>query len=85
LEPFQNIQKRLDQKAQKVFELQVQGSKPNPIESDSNLKGKFEFMIIDTSSDSREIKVRDKDGNLRSASKPEIWKQKHQKPTKFFM
>jgi hypothetical protein len=84
LEPFENIAKRLDLKASAVFELEPKGTTPSAIESDPILGGKFDFMIVDTSAKDK-IMVRDKEGNMRPASKPELWKVQSNKPTKYQM
>jgi hypothetical protein len=84
LEPFENISTRLDRKADQVFELEPKGAIPAAVDSDPVLGGKCDFIIVDTSANGLAM-VREKDGNIRPASKVELWKLQHNKPDKYQM
>jgi hypothetical protein len=85
LEPFENITKRLDKKAAEVFEVEPNGSMPDSIEANPVLGGKFDFMFVDTSAPKDFVLIRNKDGNVRMASRKELWKFKSNKPLKHQM
>ncbi|KAI8825800.1 eukaryotic mitochondrial regulator protein-domain-containing protein, partial [Fimicolochytrium jonesii] len=86
LEPYANLQRKLDEAADHVFELEPRkGKKPEIISKDENLKSKFQYMIVDTSNvEKAQVVFRDKDGSLRHATVEERFKRKNQK-AKFLM
>jgi hypothetical protein len=86
-EPFKNIERRLDIKAQKVFSDSVVEGEEELIKVDEDIKGKNDFLIVNTSKESpkEEFYVREQGGKLRKASKPEIWKAKSNTPRKYTM
>jgi hypothetical protein len=85
LEPFANIQKKLDRKAEKAFTSKESDTIPNAISHHEELGGKYDFVFFDTSKESDNVHVRDQLGNFRPASKLEVWKNFGKKSKKMTM
>lgn len=76
LEPFQNIERRLDKRASQAFKIGETDQESVVLESNPKLKGKSDFIFVDVGENSSGVHVRAKDGTFREASKREIWNLK---------
>ncbi|KAJ3022254.1 hypothetical protein HKX48_006677 [Thoreauomyces humboldtii] len=82
MEPYANLQRKLDEAADHVFELESpKANPPKVLEVNKALKSKFQFMLVDTGNIERtNILIREKDGRLRHASVEEKFRRKNLKP-----
>ncbi|KAI8921306.1 eukaryotic mitochondrial regulator protein-domain-containing protein [Powellomyces hirtus] len=86
LEPFANLQRKLDEAADHVFELEPRAAAaPKTISVDPSLKSRFQFMLVDTGNPEKtRIMVRERNGRLRGATVEERFRRKNLKP-RYFM
>ena len=73
MEPFENVQQRLDKNASQVFDMGESKDMQEILSSDSRLKGKCDFVFVDSNGG---VTVRDSEGNFRLGTKREVYKLK---------
>ncbi|KAJ3168311.1 hypothetical protein HDU88_001751 [Geranomyces variabilis] len=82
MEPYANLQRKLDEDANHVFELEPPtGADPRTLDVDSHKKSRFQFTVTDTGEQSKaRLVVREKNGLLRHATIEEKFKRKNLRP-----
>ncbi|KAJ3148802.1 hypothetical protein HDU86_007357 [Geranomyces michiganensis] len=82
MEPYANLQRKLDEDADHVFELEPPtGADPRTLDVDAHKKSRFQFTVTDTSERSKaRLVVREKNGVLRYATIEEKFKRKNLRP-----
>ncbi|KAI9093432.1 eukaryotic mitochondrial regulator protein-domain-containing protein [Phlyctochytrium arcticum] len=86
LEPYQNLQRKLDLAANRAFSMtppkQDKDHAAPTVKKDEGQKSRFKFMVVDTSNPRRkELTIRERNGDIRSATVEEKFQRKNAKPT----